>query len=122
MQTPFVGISVGNAPQRKDSSTNQPQTSRTKLNLRKYISGLTNQRQQPKVLPEVVPGRQRLGLLGREQPATAVRRRSVRYIAAQGPSEETTPLFWEMIWQQVFTPSSLRVIEVVKVKMMLSIL
>ena len=24
----------------------------------------------------------------------------LRYIAAQGPSEETSPLFWEMIWQQ----------------------
>ena len=23
-----------------------------------------------------------------------------RYIAAQGPGEETTPLFWEMVWQQ----------------------
>jgi len=41
-----------------------------------------------------------LGLLGREQPEIAARK-SVRYIAAQGPGEETTPLFWEMIWQQV---------------------
>ncbi len=40
------------------------------------------------------------GLLGREQPEIAARK-SVRYIAAQGPGEETTPLFWEMIWQQV---------------------
>ena len=101
MHTTFVGIAVGNAPPRKDSATNPPQSPRTKLNLTKYISGLRNQRQQPKVLPEQVPGRQRLGLLGREQPETAASRKSVRYIAAQGPGEETTPLFWEMIWQQV---------------------
>jgi len=62
MHTTFVGIAVGNAAQRKDSSTNAPQPLRTKLNLSKYISGFRNQRQQSKVLPDAVTGRQRPGV------------------------------------------------------------
>ena len=31
---------------------------------------------------------------------TTIHSSHLRYIAAQGPCEETTSLFWEMIWQE----------------------
>ena len=54
--------------------------------------------------PEAPPSRRRISfhkhghLFGHDNVQKPTK--PFRYIAAQGPGEETTPIFWEMIWQQ----------------------
>ena len=58
--------------------------------------------QQPKVNPEVIMHRISINRSEQifSQDNNQKHLKPFKYIAAQGPSEETSPLFWEMIWQQ----------------------